>query len=462
VTRLKDNNTAHHGSAQPEDALNHSKRITNRALLSYSSLAFPLAAAFIVMQILIPTHYAEATGLSMTTIGIVLLIARLFDMLSDPVVGWLSDRTALATGKRKTWIVAASPLLAFSIYKLFNPDLSVNASYLLTWSVAVYAFGTLMIVPMNAWGAEMTSDYNQRSRITGVRAGAGLVGTLCALMIPAVLNSTDETSLADSINAITWMVIVTLALAVLLATFLVSDRSRTTLPNHSIREMIGLLRLKTPLRQLISSFFFNGVGNAIPATLFLFYVSYVLKSPERTGQLLFLYFICAVLSIPLWINLCYRFEKHNVWIVAILVASLFFLWTPLLGEGDIAFFVVIVAITGVCAGADLFIPTSIKGDLIEWDMLTTGHRRPGIFFALWGKATKLAFAVAIGLAFPLLEWIGFDASADNTDSSLQALALIYGLPCIAFKLWAARLMWKYPITRDEHLRIRTQLESTHS
>jgi len=105
------------------------------------------------------------------------------------------------------------------------------------------------------------------------------------------------------------------------------------------------------------------------------------------------------------------------------------------------------------------LPAAINGDLIEWDALQTGYKRPGLFFALWGTATKLSFALAIGLAFPLLDVLGFSATGENDANAIQGLAVLYGLPCIGFKLTALFLMRGYPITEEKHKQIRAALEA---
>jgi len=120
-------------------------------------------------------------------------------------------------------------------------------------------------------------------------------------------------------------------------------------------------------------------------------------------------------------------------------------------------FAVIVACTGFATGADLALPTAINGDIVEWDALKTGYKRPGLFFALWGTAAKLSYGLAIGLAFPLLDLFGFNATGVNTSGSLTALAFMYGLPAILFKLSALWVMRGYPITESEHSRIRNAL-----
>ena len=95
------------------------------------------------------------------------------------------------------------------------------------------------------------------------------------------------------------------------------------------------------------------------------------------------------------------------------------------------------------------------------EIQVTGTAHPiesGLFFALWGTASKLSYALAVGIAFPLLDLAGFSATAVNSASSLTWLAVLYGAPCILFKLAAVWTMRKYPITQEVHADIRRQLE----
>ena len=108
-------------------------------------------------------------------------------------------------------------------------------------------------------------------------------------------------------------------------------------------------------------------------------------------------------------------------------------------------------------GADLALPSAINGDLIEWDAHENGQHRPGLFFALWGTASKLAFALAVGLIFPLLDVLGFDATTTNSAETVRYLAVLYGAPSILFKLAAVALMHNFPIDEAEHQRIRKAL-----
>jgi Na+/melibiose symporter-like transporter len=275
---------------------------------------------------------------------------------------------------------------------------------------------------------------------------------MAALLVPALLGEGGSGELEKTLFLITWLVIISLIIAAGLL-FFVPDNRPTTLPESQVRDALNLIFKPSPFRQLLVSFLFNSAANAIPATLFLFYVTYLLKVPEKAGMLLFLYFICASLSVPFWVWVSSKFGKHRTWHWSIVTACLIFFWTPFLGEGDFLLYVLVVISTGITTGCDLILPSSMNGDLVEWDGVQNGYRRPGLLFAVWGTTTKLSYALAIGIAFPLLDLFGFEPGAANTPGALTALAFMYGTPCILFKILALLSMRNYPITEKVYQEI---------
>lgn len=425
-------------------------------LAAYGGLALPLAAGFIALQVIVPTFYAQALGLSLSAVGGILLVARLWDMVTDPVVGFLSDRTPARFGRRKIWVIASAPLIALSVWMLFNPGESVSNGYLLLGAMAIYIAGTMALVPINAWGAELSSNYHQRSRIAGSRVVFGLGGTMLALLL---IDNSSNAALQSSLTAIGILVIAGLAVTVPAAIRWVPDDSLASPEGNDLRGAWHLLVKPSPFRRLLVAFLLNGVANAIPATLFLLFVTHVLEAPALAGPVLLLYFVCSAVSVPVWVRVARRYGKHKTWCAAVAAACVFFAGAPLLGAGDTAWYIAIVMGTGLMIGADLALPSAINGDLIEWDAHENGQRRPGLFFALWGTASKLAFALAVGMVFPLLDLIGFDATASNSAEDIRALAILYGGPSILFKLAAVAMMHNFPIDEAEHQRIRAALSA---
>jgi Na+/melibiose symporter-like transporter len=136
-------------------------------------------------------------------------------------------------------------------------------------------------------------------------------------------------------------------------------------------------------------------------------------------------------------------------------AAVFFAFVPLLGPGDHLWFLAICVLTGVSLGADLTLPASMQADVIDLDTLRSRQSRAGLYFALWGVATKLALALAVGIAFPLLALAGLEPDGEApAPEGLFALAALYSLLPAAIKLASVALVAGYPITAARQQRIR--------
>lgn len=420
-------------------------------LLAYALPGLPLAAVLLPLFVFLPTFYAKDLGLGLTLVGGLLLAARITDIVSDPLVGALSDRFGWPLGRRRSWMILGTPLLMFAVYRLFLPPPQADGTYLLAWMVLVYLGATLILLPYSAWGAEISGDYNERSRISSAREGFVVLGTLFAAALPALTAADQGTALA----IIAWSVICLLPLAVGIAVATVPEGHKRQRPRLNWRQGASVLYRNRPFRRLLAAYFLNSAANGLPAALFLLYVDHVLNAAVWSGLLLFTYLACGVAAIPLWLKISARWGKHRTWMAAMLLATAVFLLVPLLGTGDQWWFLAICVVTGIALGADLTLPASMQADVVDLDTLKSGRPRTGLYFALWGIATKLALALAVGIAFPLLDLLGFRvAAATQTPQALLALTLFYSLLPAAFKLGAIALFAGYPITAARQGRIR--------
>ena len=433
--------------------------LPGRVLVAYGAPALPLAALGLPVFIHLPTFYATTMGLGLATVGAILLFARLWDVITDPLIGFLSDRTRGRLGRRRPWILAGLPLVLGATWALFVPPEGAGAAHLLIWSLALYLGWTMMILPLSAWGAELSPDYHERSRITAYREGFLVAGTMLALALPVAFGHTDADDAGGALRVIAVMVMALLPLTVILLLAATPD-SRLRATRGGIGPIRGLrvLRRNQGFRLLITAYLINGIANGLPATLFLLFVTHRLGMPEQAGILLATYFLCGILAVPLWLKLSYRFGKHRVWCAAMIWACLWFVLVPFLGPGDFWPFFAICVLTGMALGADLVLPASMQADVIDADTLETGERRAGLFFALWGMATKLALALAVGLAFPILSFAGFDTDGGNTDGALTVLVVLYSLVPVIFKGVAIVLMGRFPITAERQWQMRLRLK----
>ena len=171
----------------------------------------------------------------------------------------------------------------------------------------------------------------------------------------------------------------------------------------------------------------------------------VLGDEVDAGPLLLLYFVSGMLAVPGWLSLSYRLGKHRTWSLSMLWACLIFAWVPFLGHGDVIAFAVICALSGASLGADLAIPPSMQADVVDLDRVMSGRRRTAFFFALWSMAGKLALAMAVGIAFPILGALGFVGHGANTPRALLGLIALYALLPVLFKLVATALVWRFEL-----------------
>ncbi len=433
--------------------------MSRRLLAAYAAPALPGAMLLLPVYVHLPVLYADTLGLGLSLVGTLLLVARLWDVVTDPLVGILCDRPAGRFGRRKLWILAGLPLAMLGTAFLFMPGDGVGAGYLLGWTMLLYLGATMIQIPYQAWGAELSGDYHQRTRISGWREAAAVFGTLLAAALPAAIGGDTPGDLRHGIALLGIVILILLPLCVAIALLRVAEPAQHTARVALTRAALKAAWRNGPFRRLLLAWLLNGVANGLPATLVLLYVTHVLQAPALAGAVLLIYFGAGIAAVPLWLRLATRYGKHRVWIGAMLWNCLVFAFVPLLGAGDAPLFLAISLLTGLCLGADLALPPAMQADVIDLDTARTRQQRAGFFFAFWGMATKLALAAAVGLSFPLLDLAGFvPGAAANSSSALFALAALYAWAPVAFKLAAIAVMWRYPITAARQRRLRAVIE----
>ena len=415
--------------------------LSPRQGLAYGLLGLPLAFVALPLYVLLPHHYANAFGMPLATLGAVLLGARLFDAAIDPLLGLWCDRL-FARSPRAVWAVGAvsALVLALGLVGLFFPQFT-GAQALVLWAlvfllVTTTAFSQLSIAHQ-AWGARLGGGDLQRGRIVAWREGCGLAGVVLASVLPGLFG-------------------LPVMLGVFVAALLLGWLAWTRAPRPARRQMAHTSDASdaslwhpwrsAPFRRLLAVFMLNGIASAVPATLVLFFVQDRLQAtPAQEPLFLGSYFVCAALSIPLWLKAVAHWGLARTWLAGMLLSIAVFASVVTLGAGDVWPFIAVCALSGVALGTDLALP----GALLAGVIATQGDsgRHEGAYFGWWNFATKLNLALAAGLALPLLGALGYSPGTREPEA-LRTLGLAYAvLPC-ALKLLAAGALAFFFVRRN--------------
>lgn len=423
------------------------------AVAAYAAPAFALAVLYLPLFSYVTPFYVAERKVDIAALGAAWIAIRMFDAFSDPVIGWLSDRTPGRWGRRRIWLAASVPVLLLAAWQVFRPPEAAGLGHAVLWLAILTLGWTMAQTPYAAWGAEIAGDYDERTRVTAAREGVVLVGTVAATLVYFGAGEGGA-----GLGALALVVAITLPIGIGVALGLAPEHRRHLQAAKGLLASWREVRGNEPFRRLLIAWFVNGAANGAPVSLFLFFVMHRLEAGEVTldlgapvpfaGACLLAYFGAAIVGVPVWSWLARRIGKHRAWCTGILWTCLFFAIAIALGPGDTSLFLMVSVLTGFAFGADVALPPAIQADVIEMDARQNGSVRAGLFFALWLVATKAAIALSSGLVLVTLGWAGFQANgAENDATALWTLTLLYaGLP-IALKLVVAAMMWRFPLDR---------------
>ena len=423
----------------------------------YGLPGFVLAFAALPLYLLTPSLYSNSFGLPLAAVGLILMACRLTDAITDPLVGRLLDQTRGARFQR--WMIPSLGLLMLGFAGLMNPPKALLESDMQLGLMAWLAVTVVVVSLANSaaqlahqsWAISRGKSLRQQARLIGWREGLTLLGVMTASVLAA-----QALVLPMTVGVIGVGLVALVVLMLLRPGHSLSPRGHVTPAASSLTDWLsqlfsGYRRIfHRRYKHLLLALGINALANAIPASLFLFYVRDQLQlSDLMAGLLLLAYFSTAALSIPAWGWLMGRYGPRPCWRFAMLGSILAFLWAIFLGPGDMFVFGLICLVTGLALGAELIAPSLFIGRVIE----ESGHHDAleGQYFGLWNLLAKFALAAAAGLVLPALALTGYDPSLASSQGqwdasitisgiSLSSLALFYaGLPCL-LKLIALSLI----------------------
>ncbi len=416
--------------------------------------------------------------------GILFFLPRVFDSITDPIMGFISDNTKSRWGRRRQYVFIGAIIMGISfviMWQLYRENgINYNFTYFLLWSFLFYLGLTIFSVPYVAMGYEMSNDFHERTSIMAVAQWIGQWAWVIAPWFWVIMYDQGWFESADvaTRELAIWVGIACMIFAMVPAIFL---KSKSTLNENyspltfknigsSLKEILQgfkeAFKSKPFVKLCISTFFIFNAFNTIAAFSFFIIVYHLFNGdagaagvwPTLFGSLASLVTTFLVIPIVAWMSK--KMGKKRAFIASqgislIGYVLLWFLFIP----GKPYMFIFALPFFSFGIGSLFTLMMSMTADVIDLDELNTGKRREGIFGAIYWWMVKFGFAIAGLLSGAIMTLVGFDPNLEvQTESAITGLRAFYsGLPILG-TLISIYVMRNYDVTEERANEIREELE----
>ncbi len=435
-------------------------------------------------QIFYAIFITDVVGLEPRLASVAALVGIFWDAVNDPLVGVLSDRIKSRWGRRRPFLLWFSIPFGLGFVILwwappFESQLALAAFVTFAFMLSD-TFQTLVVVPLYALTPEITSDYDERTSLTGFRMFFNLVASLVtAVAAPAIVDSVLASGASQQQG---YLIVGSMfgglaIIPLLLIFFFIRERERGQAEieheeSISFTDSVRTAWDNIPFRFATGLYVLNWITFDLVALVLPFFVAYWVSKGNLLEKALglpvesavfALLLITSVLMVPFWVWMSNRINKHIAYIIGMSIWAVVQLLIFTIQPGQITYILVLSVLAGISVSTAHVLPDALFPDVIEWDELRTRRRQEGIYYGVKNFVRKMTGALAIFIALQALGWFGYQAPPEGatffqqSPSALMAIRILIG-PFGALLLFSAVAMaWFYPLTRERHARIRRLL-----
>lgn len=455
-------------------------------------------------------YLTEVAGLQPWHAGLALMIGRVWDAVTDPLMGWITDHTRSRFGKRRPYLLfGVFPYVGAFFALWVVPELGDNVAvfaYVLVSILVFNTFFTVVFVPYTTLTASITQDYNERTALTGYRMfssqSAFLIGAtlppVLGLMITGVaekdasrlsetglsiLQSANSFFASSGINSLfgTWAgtnrqaffitasLFSIIMMASVLTTFFgtrercseaASDtKSGRQTPFSYANSILQELQGNRPFRLSALILLITNCASTLVAVNLSYYLEYVVDMKPLLASIIFTLFVSAIIAMPFWVVCAKRFGKAETYRGAMMCYVFVLCCLAFLQPNQESFAYGIAMLAGFFNAASLMLPWAIIPDVIEYDELKGGRRREGLFYGGTTFCYKAATGLALFFQGLIMSFVGFTPNAEQSVETLLTMRMLIGPAPAVLIIIAALLSKRYPLTRERHAKILEELSA---
>ena len=442
---------------------------------AYGTPTVGVGYMYLLINLYIMKFSTDVLLIAPAIMGTIFGLSRVWDAVSDPLVGYLSDKTMHSMGRRRVWLLISILPIAATFIMVFSPPVSLSGSWLVAWMalgvIGFYSAMTIFIVPHMSLGAELTPNYHERSRLYGLRHASYTAGSIIALIsMQLLINAESRGDDAVRLTAFELSTLAAVITAGLIAFAVVKLRERPDFQGRVNQSPYGAFKdvwQNHHARLVLVVSFIEHIGSAVIGILTLYVAQYVVGAPGLAPAIILTYMIPSTLSVPMWLPLSRKFGKIRLWIFSMLLTGFSFggmFMLPFLEPGDARVYTIFILafFAGLAAGCGGTIAPSVQSDIIDYDEYMTGERKEGSYFAAFNFVFKSASGVMIFITGYVLQFAGFIPNEIQTMQVQVSMVTLYGLMPLLCYVVGAYLFSKFSLNEEEHTRIRNLLRERMS
>ncbi|KPF75790.1 hypothetical protein IP88_07010 [alpha proteobacterium AAP81b] len=426
-------------------------KVKSGVLAAFVAPCLPIAAIGLPVVVHLPPYYAGTLGLPLATVGLLFSLVRLVDVPIDPFVGNLIDRTHSRWGRYRPWFAAGILIMMAGVAQVFFASPGISAGVAFAGLLTMYLGFSSAVVSHTSWGAVLSDDYHERSRVFGWWQTANLLGLLTILFVPPLaLFLAGARDATVGVHAMGWVILIALPVTLLLNLGVVPERAPRAAEHPTLKDIIGVARLPLLRRLLLVDLLANLAPGLAGALLIFFFEAARGYSAAEARWLLVPYFAAGMLSAPVWVRVARATSKHRTIVWALVGYAAALSVTLVIPPGNFTLALLGFGLSGIPAVAPLFLLRAMLADLSDAETLRTGKDRTALFYAALVAVQKLGYAIPVGLSYSILAIIGFDPKLGqaNSPEALTGLVIMFVAPPVLLSLLAALIVRGWPIDAE--------------
>ncbi|MDR2740560.1 MAG: MFS transporter [Treponema sp.] len=396
-------------------------------------------------------YLTDVVGIAAAWAGIAVMAGKIWDAVTDPAMGYISDRTLSRWGRRRPYLLFGAVPMMLAMWLFFTVPGIANPALLVVWAMLTLMLlntaSTVINIPYSSLTPELTDDYHERSTLNGYRFGCAVFGTIAGAA--AVLPLTEVFPTERLGWSMMGLILGTvMALVTLLTFFGTKEKPHTKadLPTQGFFSTYKEVFRNRPYVRLIITYALNLTGLTFLQSILAYYTEYIYGRPDITPLVMMILLVTAMVFIPVSVLVSRKIGKKRTYQICFLVLSsaclaIFFLG-HILGP---AFFLPFMIYAGIGVGFGYVAPFAMVPDTIEYDAVTSGERKEGAYYGMWTFISKLGTSLSVFISGLILSAGGYIANQVQSESAIRAIKLIIGPIPALILLGALVVINGYPL-----------------